>query len=75
MAEPTVAGGGGLPVSPEPDRDGRGRTSRWPRAGCVAGPSEILVKYEDFTGRAVLHCHNLKHGDLGMVQVVDYVAA
>lgn len=33
----------------------------------------FLVKYEDFTGRAALHCHNLQHEDLGMMQLIDYV--
>ncbi|MFD0405910.1 multicopper oxidase family protein [Kitasatospora sp. NPDC127116] len=33
----------------------------------------LLVKYEDFTGRTVLHCHQLQHEDLGMMQLVDYV--
>jgi FtsP/CotA-like multicopper oxidase with cupredoxin domain len=34
----------------------------------------FLVKYEDFTGRTVAHCHQLQHSDLGMMQNVDYVA-
>jgi FtsP/CotA-like multicopper oxidase with cupredoxin domain len=33
----------------------------------------FLVKYEDFVGRAVLHCHLLAHEDLGMMQIVEYV--
>ncbi|WP_188306825.1 multicopper oxidase family protein [Streptomyces sp. CBMA123] len=33
----------------------------------------FLVRYEDFTGRVVAHCHQLQHEDLGMMQVVDYV--
>ncbi|MFE4971994.1 multicopper oxidase family protein [Kitasatospora sp. NPDC056651] len=33
----------------------------------------FLVKYEDFTGRTVLHCHQLQHEDLGMMQLIDYV--
>ncbi|MER7846024.1 multicopper oxidase domain-containing protein [Kitasatospora sp. NPDC096077] len=33
----------------------------------------FLVRYEDFTGRAVAHCHQLQHEDLGMMQLVDYV--
>ncbi|MFE4357964.1 multicopper oxidase family protein [Kitasatospora sp. NPDC056800] len=33
----------------------------------------LLVKYEDFTGRTVLHCHQLQHEDLGMMQLVEYV--
>lgn len=34
----------------------------------------FLVRYEDFTGRAVAHCHQLHHEDLGMMQSVAYVA-
>ncbi|MFG2844120.1 multicopper oxidase family protein [Kitasatospora sp. NPDC048296] len=34
----------------------------------------FLVKYEDFTGRTVAHCHQLQHEDLGMMQTVEYVA-
>ncbi len=33
----------------------------------------FLVKYADFTGRTVLHCHQLQHEDLGMMQLIDYV--
>lgn len=33
----------------------------------------VLVRFEDFTGRTVLHCHQLQHEDLGMMQLVDYV--
>ncbi|MEV5970431.1 multicopper oxidase domain-containing protein [Streptomyces sp. NPDC051921] len=33
----------------------------------------FLVKYEDFTGRAIAHCHHLHHEDLGMMQLVAYV--
>lgn len=33
----------------------------------------FLVKYEDFTGRAIAHCHQLHHEDLGMMQSVEYV--
>ncbi|MFJ6383675.1 multicopper oxidase family protein [Kitasatospora sp. NPDC092039] len=33
----------------------------------------FLVRYEDFTGRTVLHCHQLQHEDLGMMQLVEYV--
>ncbi|MFE6856969.1 multicopper oxidase domain-containing protein [Streptomyces sp. NPDC057674] len=32
-----------------------------------------MVKYEDFTGRTIAHCHQLQHEDLGMMQTVDYV--
>ncbi|MFE5588215.1 multicopper oxidase family protein [Kitasatospora sp. NPDC056531] len=33
----------------------------------------FLVRYEDFTGRTVAHCHQLQHEDLGMMQTVEYV--
>ncbi|MBO1414214.1 multicopper oxidase family protein [Streptomyces sp. FH025] len=33
----------------------------------------LLVRYEDFTGLAVVHCHQLQHEDLGMMQLVRYV--
>lgn len=45
----------------------------WQDTLSSAAESTILVRYEDFTGLAVLHCHNLKHEDLGMMQVIDYV--
>ncbi|WP_344437887.1 multicopper oxidase family protein [Kitasatospora nipponensis] len=34
----------------------------------------FLVRYQDFTGRTLAHCHQLHHEDLGMMQTVDYVA-
>lgn len=33
----------------------------------------FLVRYEDFTGRTVAHCHQLQHEDLGMMQIVEDV--
>ncbi|WP_159401211.1 multicopper oxidase family protein [Streptomyces sp. NRRL B-24484] len=43
-------------------------------AGGTPGDSvTFLVAYEDFTGRTVAHCHQLHHGDLGMMQTVHYV--
>lgn len=33
----------------------------------------FLVKYEDFTGRAIAHCDQPHHEDLGMMQAVDCV--
>ncbi|MGI5484813.1 multicopper oxidase family protein [Streptomyces lavendofoliae] len=30
------------------------------------------VRFEDFTGRTVLHCHQLQHEDEGMMQIVEY---
>ncbi|GGX66770.1 multicopper oxidase family protein [Streptomyces minutiscleroticus] len=38
------------------------------------GDVVFRVRYEDFTGRSLLHCHQLQHGDEGMMQVVDYLA-
>ncbi|RKE17011.1 multicopper oxidase family protein [Streptomyces sp. TLI_171] len=34
----------------------------------------FLVKYEDFTGHTIAHCHQLHHEDLGMMQTVHYTA-
>ncbi|MER8041797.1 multicopper oxidase domain-containing protein [Streptomyces sp. NPDC094032] len=43
-------------------------------AGGAPGDSAtFLVRYEDFTGRAIAHCHQLQHEDLGMMQTVEYV--
>ncbi|MFE4698268.1 multicopper oxidase family protein [Streptomyces sp. NPDC056738] len=33
----------------------------------------FLVRYEDFTGHTIAHCHQLHHEDLGMMQAVQYV--
>jgi FtsP/CotA-like multicopper oxidase with cupredoxin domain len=37
------------------------------------GSVVIRVRFGDFNGRTVLHCHQLQHEDEGMMQVVDYV--
>ncbi|KQX83228.1 hypothetical protein ASD48_08545 [Streptomyces sp. Root1310] len=37
------------------------------------GSVTFRLRAEDFTGRSMLHCHQLQHGDEGMMQVVDYV--
>ncbi|MFJ9575052.1 multicopper oxidase family protein [Streptomyces sp. NPDC101191] len=43
-------------------------------AGGSPGDSvTFLVKYEDFTGHAIAHCHQLHHEELGMMQLVAYV--
>ncbi|MFG2953790.1 multicopper oxidase family protein [Streptomyces sp. NPDC048291] len=43
-------------------------------AGGTPGESvTFLVKYEDFTGRTIAHCHQLHHEDLGMMQTVHYI--
>ncbi|MFF0143060.1 multicopper oxidase family protein [Streptomyces sp. NPDC005227] len=45
-------------------------------AGGTPGQSvTFLVRYEDFTGRTIAHCHQLHHEDLGMMQNVEYVQA
>ncbi|MGX1541542.1 multicopper oxidase family protein [Streptomyces adustus] len=41
--------------------------------GAPGQSATFLVKYEDFTGDAVAHCHQLQHEDLGMMQTVRYV--
>ncbi|WP_181139994.1 multicopper oxidase family protein [Streptomyces sp. Ru71] len=41
--------------------------------GKSAGSVTFLVRYEDFTGRTIAHCHQLHHEDLGMMQQVHYV--
>ncbi len=38
-----------------------------PRFGSVTFRS----RFEDFTGRYVLHCHMINHEDLGMMQIVE----
>ena len=45
----------------------------WQDTLSVAETATILARYEDFSGLAVLHCHNLKHEDLGMMQVVEFL--
>ena len=36
----------------------------------AGGYVKIRQKYEDFPGKHMLHCHNMSHEDLGMMQVV-----
>lgn len=33
----------------------------------------IRIRFRDFTGRTVLHCHNVMHEDLGMMQTIEIV--
>lgn len=40
----------------------------------VRGKAVIRIRYSDFTGRTVLHCHILNHEDMGMMAVLDLVA-
>lgn len=37
------------------------------------GYFKLLTRYDDFTGRFVLHCHILTHEDQGMMQLIDIV--
>ena len=46
-------------------RDTLGLTTR--------GPRKIRMRYEDFHGKFVLHCHILNHEDRGMMQAVEIV--
>lgn len=36
-------------------------------------PISFVTRYEDFVGKFVLHCHNLVHEDLGMMELVEIV--
>ncbi|MET9533860.1 MULTISPECIES: multicopper oxidase family protein [unclassified Streptomyces] len=38
-----------------------------------AGSVTLRVRFKDFAGRALVHCHHLQHEDRGMMQLVDYV--
>ena len=35
------------------------------------GSATVRMRFEEFTGRFVLHCHILNHEDLGMMQLVE----
>lgn len=37
------------------------------------GTITFRLRAEHFTGRSMLHCHQLQHGDEGMMQIVEYV--
>lgn len=39
--------------------------------GGTPGSLTLRVRFRDFTGRTVLHCHNVRHEDTGMMQVVQ----
>jgi FtsP/CotA-like multicopper oxidase with cupredoxin domain len=41
-----------------------------PRKGSVTFRS----RFQDFTGRFVMHCHMMNHEELGMMQVVEVVS-
>ena len=36
-------------------------------------PTKIRMRYEDFTGTTVLHCHILDHEDQGMMELIELV--
>jgi FtsP/CotA-like multicopper oxidase with cupredoxin domain len=36
-------------------------------------PAAFLTRYDDFTGKFVIHCHNLRHEDSGMMELVEVV--
>ena len=35
------------------------------------GSVTLRTRFEDFTGRLVLHCHILNHEDIGMMQLIE----
>jgi FtsP/CotA-like multicopper oxidase with cupredoxin domain len=35
------------------------------------GSVRLRSRFEDFTGRLVLHCHIFNHEDIGMMQLVE----
>ena len=39
----------------------------------TSGPRKLRMRYEDFHGKFVLHCHMLNHEDKGMMQIVEIV--
>lgn len=41
------------------------------KVGNVNGSVRFRTRFEDFTGKFVLHCHILQHEDIGMMQVVE----
>ncbi|WP_243437470.1 multicopper oxidase family protein [Streptomyces sp. FH025] len=49
--------------------------SRWHETVNVPahGNAVLRIRFDDFTGRTVLHCHILNHEDAGMMAVLDIV--
>jgi spore coat protein A len=45
----------------------RGRKDTVLIGGDVARETRILIKFEEFTGRYVFHCHNIEHEDMRMM--------
>jgi FtsP/CotA-like multicopper oxidase with cupredoxin domain/peroxiredoxin len=42
-------------------------------ANPVENPIYVRMRFEDFPGKTVLHCHNLKHEDQGMMMAIQIV--
>src|SRR5207302_5204877 len=61
----------GVPVDKENFQD---TVNIPPRQGEQNGSVTIRIKFSDFTGRFVFHCHVTLHEDLGMMAVVEVVA-
>ena len=59
----------GEPLAEE-SRDWRD-TAIVPRNGSIT----FRTRFLDFTGKFVLHCHMMNHEELGMMQVIEVVAA
>ncbi|MET8536557.1 multicopper oxidase domain-containing protein [Streptomyces sp. NPDC005065] len=47
----------------------------WYDTGNVPAVGEVVIRirFTDFTGQTVLHCHNLNHEDLGTMAVLNIV--
>ena len=41
-----------------------------PREGSIT----FRARFLDFPGKTVLHCHKMNHEELGMMQVIEFVA-
>jgi peroxiredoxin len=57
------------------DTAGRIKSRRW-RDTIVFNPltpTSIRIRFEDFPGKTVLHCHNLQHEDQGMMMAIQIV--
>jgi FtsP/CotA-like multicopper oxidase with cupredoxin domain len=52
------------------------RTPVWHDTITIPPKGEVVfrVRFEDFTGTTMLHCHQLQHEDMGMMQVIKYVS-
>jgi FtsP/CotA-like multicopper oxidase with cupredoxin domain/peroxiredoxin len=59
------------PFAVKPTIEGEPWVWRDTIAVSLASPATIRTRYLDFTGDTVLHCHNLIHEDLGMMQRVQ----